>query len=299
MTWLPGEHGQTLVLNLVFLVVLFAVSAAVLDLGSWYRAGRAAETAADAAALAGAQALPGDTAEAASLATTYARRNGGGESTVAFSSRTARNDTITVELSRPADGFFSRLLGVDSIHARATSTARIGPLAAAAAPAPFGVDAQHPELAGKSCPCFGRQTALELGAATGNARVLVIDGSAQVPAATTLAGWIQRGLEADMPLGRYAAEPTAALGSPPVQQAMETRVGTELLVPVYNRVTGSGSEARYAVIGWVGFHPTGFRFQGNAGEIDGYFTRVVWDGVQATRGGSPMKFGARTVELVS
>ena len=55
-----SDHGQATVLTVVFLVVLLGMAALVLDIGSWYRADRATQSTADAAALAGAQALPGD-----------------------------------------------------------------------------------------------------------------------------------------------------------------------------------------------------------------------------------------------
>ena len=53
-----STQGQATVLTVVFLVVLLGMAALVLDVGSWYRAKRAAQSTADAAALAGAQALP-------------------------------------------------------------------------------------------------------------------------------------------------------------------------------------------------------------------------------------------------
>ena len=53
-----SDRGQATVLTLVFLVVLLGMAALVLDIGSWYRADRATQNTADAAALAGAQALP-------------------------------------------------------------------------------------------------------------------------------------------------------------------------------------------------------------------------------------------------
>ena len=56
-----SERGQATVLTAVFLVVMLGAAALVLDVGSWYRADRQAQSTADAAALAGAQALPYDT----------------------------------------------------------------------------------------------------------------------------------------------------------------------------------------------------------------------------------------------
>jgi hypothetical protein len=51
------------------------------------------------------------------------------------------------------------------------------------------------------------------------------------------------------------------------------------------------------VIGWVGFHLTGVTASGSSGSLSGWFTRVIWQGIQATTGGQP-SFGARTVSLV-
>ena len=93
---LNSSRGQATVLTLVFLAVLLGMAALVLDIGSWYRADRNTQSTADSAALAGAQALPNDTSEAASLASSYAGKNGGGLDSVNFSSSYGTDDTINV-----------------------------------------------------------------------------------------------------------------------------------------------------------------------------------------------------------
>jgi len=72
-----------------------------------------------------------------------------------------------------------------------------------------------------------------------------------------------------------------------------------LLFPVYDNLVGTGSNAQYHIIAWVGFHLTSFSAQGNSGSITGWFTSVTWDGIPSTRsdGGQP-DLGARTVYLV-
>ena len=72
-----SEHGQSMVLTIVFLTVLMGMSALVLDVGAWYRAHRAAQSTADASALAAAQALT-DTSAATALANSYGAKNGSG-----------------------------------------------------------------------------------------------------------------------------------------------------------------------------------------------------------------------------
>src|SRR5215210_3857868 len=101
-----SDRGQATVLTVVFLMVLLGMAALVLDIGSWYRADRSAQSTADAAALAGAQALPGNGGTATSLAQQYAAKNGGiGSGGITISSKLVASDTITVTVRRPAPGF--------------------------------------------------------------------------------------------------------------------------------------------------------------------------------------------------
>ena len=46
--------------------------------------------------------------------------------------------------------------------------------------------------------------------------------------------------------------------SKPVSDALTARLNTNLLFPVYDVIVGSGANATYHVVGWVGFHLTGF-----------------------------------------
>ena len=78
MTRHKRSSGQAYVISILFLAVLLAMAAAVLDIGSWYRADRSLQATVDAAALAGAQELPGNTGNANALAAQYANQNGGG-----------------------------------------------------------------------------------------------------------------------------------------------------------------------------------------------------------------------------
>ena len=95
-----SDRGQATVLTLVFLVVLLGMAALVLDIGSWYRADRATQSTADAAALAGAQALPSNPGNANTLALQYVTKNGGGTPTVSLSTKYLTNDTVKVNVSQ-------------------------------------------------------------------------------------------------------------------------------------------------------------------------------------------------------
>ncbi len=74
-------------------------------------------------------------------------------------------------------------------------------------------------------------------------------------------------------------------------------LGKEVLFPVYRLLTGPGSNAKYDIIGWVGFVVTSFNPSGSSGTITGHFTSYTANGVQVTTGGNPY-FGVKKVELV-
>jgi Flp pilus assembly protein TadG len=295
------NRGQTTVLTLVFMAVLLGMSALVLDLGSWYRSDRGLQQTADAAALAGAQALPMSTGNATSLAIEYANKNGGGLGSggIAFSGSFMANDTIKVNMTREAPGFFSKMFGLKSVTVGAHAAARVGTFNAAQFAAPIGVDVKHPMLSGSGCPCFDNPTTLDLEkVGPGAFRILNIDGSRGGTGQQILGDWIRSGLDAYMPLDWYNSDSGAKFNSSDVTAALTERIGTELLFPVYRAIRSQGTNLEYEVIGWVGFHLTGFKGNGNSGQLDGWFTRVIWQGIQGQSGSGSPNFGALSVQLV-
>jgi hypothetical protein len=299
-----GQSGQATVLSLVFLTVLLGMAALVLDVGSWYRADRATQSTADAAALAGAQALPDSTSQAASLASSYADKNGGGLDSVGFSSQYGPNDTISVEVKRPASGVFTALFGISSVTVGSKASARTALISQAKYVAPIVVKNTHPELLGTAgCPCFGpgNVTTIPLArnGAPGAFDLLNLDGSRGGTSPDTLASWMLSGYDGYLSLGQYYSDPGARFNSSQMQNALQQRIGSVLLFPIYDTLIGQGANAQYHVIGWVGFHLQSFDARGSSGSITGYFTTVIWSGLQASSGSSqPPDFGARSVQLV-
>ena len=302
-----NDNGQATILTVVFLTVLLGMAALVLDIGTWYRADRATQSSADAAALAGAQALPYDPASANTLALQYANKNGGGLSgtDITVSKSLVPNDTISVHVRGNAKGIFTKLFGVKSVSIGSTAKARASLMQSAQYVAPIGVNVKHPKLKGgpSSCPCFGsgNLTTLPLGktGAPGSFDLLNIDGSKGGTGGQTLADWIVHGYSGYLPIGSYLSDTGAKWNDSLVQNALETRMNSDLLFPVYDTLAGSGANATYHVVGWVGFHVTGHSASGNSGSITGWFTKVVWDGIESTsNNGSNPDLGARTVKLI-
>jgi Flp pilus assembly protein TadG len=312
-----SDHGQATVLTVLFLVVLLGMAALVLDIGSWYRADRATQSTADAAALAGAQALPGDSATANTLALQYATKNGGlGSGGVTFSSKIVANDTIKVTVKRAAPTFFAKIFGRNTVTVGSTATARSEGVSAVKYVAPIVVHYKHPLLNCKGpaskptcAPDFGptHPTTLNLedlhkpGGGSGSGAFGLLNLNYGDPTgnigAGTLADWLLNGYDDELPLGTYYSAPSANFNNSQFTASLDAVIGKEVLFPVYRLLTGPGSNAKYDIIGWVGFVITSYNTGGSSGTLTGYFTSYTATGVQATTGGNPY-FGVHKVELV-
>ncbi len=297
------ERGQTVVLVTVMLAALIGMAALVLDVGSWFRAKRDLQATADAAALAGAQALPEEPGSASSLAITYGSANGGGVAgeNVTFESQVSANDTIVVRAQRPSDSFFSRIFGVGPQNVGANAKARAGLPAEALYVAPIAVYVGHPQIGN-----FGTATELNLlnlkkedtWNAPGSFGLINLDGDdTGSVGSSTLASWVTSGFDQNMPLGDYFAVPSAKFNDSQFREALSGRLGSDLLFPVYDSLAGPGSNAVFNIIGWVGFNVTDFEANGNTASVHGWFTRYIAQGLQATTSGNP-DFGTRVIQLV-
>ena len=110
-----------LVLLALFMVSFMGMAALTIDVGSWYRAKGFVQADADAAALAGASAIPAGTAAARASATFAANKHSGETATVT----TPAADSVSVSVSYRAPGFFSNIMGTTFVTIRATATAQI------------------------------------------------------------------------------------------------------------------------------------------------------------------------------
>jgi hypothetical protein len=281
---LRRQEGQVTVLVAVFMVVLIGMAVLVVDVGSWFRQQRVTQSTVDAAALAGAQALPGNAAGAYSAATDYAGRNGGVAGvSITVGSKWRPNDMITVKQTTSSNGFFSKLFGIDlvSLSAKASAVAEVP--SAVRYVAPIVVNIKHPDLSGPGCPCFQLPTTLDLGktGAPGSFALINLDNTDDTGTigASTLADWILRGYDKYLPLGGYFSDPGAKWNNNSIQDALQARYGTDLLFPVYDTLVDQGSNAEYHILGWAGFHLTRVSAGGSSGSLDGYFTQVIWQGL--------------------
>jgi hypothetical protein len=293
-----NQDGQAIVVTVVFLTLLMGMAALVIDVGTWYRSQRDLQAVADAAALAGAQALPDDPAQAAVLAAQYAAANGGPTPQVTFTTTNLPNDTISVHVQRTEPGFFSKVFSIDSVNIGSKATARTGTVSAAQYAAPIGIDKMQPELQCLPDPCTD-PTDLDLQkVGPGAFRILDIDSSRGGTGTQILGDWVLHGYDGMMPVKQwYYSDSGSKFSSGNVKSALTLRLGDELLFPVYDDVQAQGTNFQYHVIGWAGFVVSGFNGNGNKGHIQGHFTKFLAQGLQGAAGGNP-SFGTYTVQLV-
>jgi putative Flp pilus-assembly TadE/G-like protein len=304
MTRHKSNCGQAYVLTILFLVVLLGMAAAVVDIGSWYRAHRALQATVDAAALAGAQKLPESTGQASALASEYAAKNGGGSMQIAFSTQIFSNDTITVTGTKPAPGFFSKVFGVSSITVKTHATARAGFPTQVKWVVPIVVDEKHPKLQCNPNPCAGPTELIyqhfkQNGSPNGAGNFGFINITGGKSGTSDLGDLIQNGWDQYMGLGNYDAITGNMFSSSNIGDKLEAKVGDVVLFPIFRKLTGNGTGAKYEIVGWAGFRISGLDLKGNNEKILGEFVSVTWDGIQATSAGNaPPNFGVKNVSLV-
>jgi Putative Flp pilus-assembly TadE/G-like len=119
-----GQAGQALPVICLFMVTLLGFAGIVIDLGDAYLQRQETQNVADAAALAGASAIPTGTYDTAAQQMAAKNDIAGDGVAVAFNN----TDTVTVTVTRTAPTFFLRLFGIGSIPVSATAKATIAVL---------------------------------------------------------------------------------------------------------------------------------------------------------------------------
>lgn len=308
-----NERGQAIVMMVLALVVLLGMAALVLDVGNWWHTRRQLQATSDAAALAGAQKLPDDPGAATAMAMDYANKNGGNVagSDIVVSSTAGPNDTIYVKAKRTDPGIFSSVLGIGSANIDAHAKARVGPPQDALHVAPMVVYCGHVHIHNcnkDSTPDFGpgNMTTMDYDpmGAPGAFGMLNLEGGSGTPGSSDEADWILHGFNKYLPLGTYRSDPGAKFSSTNIQDALELRLNTVLLFPVYKTLDEQGQNANYDIIGWIGFMLTGYEVHGNGATLHGYFTTFIAQGILTGSGngtsGPPNSstWGVKSIQLV-
>jgi hypothetical protein len=309
MTARKNERGQAIVLTVLALIVMIGMAALVLDAGAWFRTDRRLQGTADAAALAGAQDLPGAPGLAKLTALSYADKNGGDvhPDNIEVTSTFGANDTISVKAEKEEPGIFSRVFGVGKTRISASAKARVDTPMQARYVAPMVVHCNHPLI--KKCnqsanlPKFFEPTVMEYDpmGAPGAFGMLNLSEKGGTPGTSEQAEWILRGYDKYLEVNKnYLSNPGAKFSSQEIRGALQARVdnGIPLLFPVYETLEGEGANAEYYIIGWIGFRIVAFQVQGNNAILEGYFTEFIANGILSSTGSGSTNFGVKSIQLI-
>jgi hypothetical protein len=247
------ESGQVLVFVAFILIAMVGMSALVVDVGSWFHAQRKLQTAADAAALAGAQHLPTQQSTALAVALDYAQRNDSGipAPSVTFP------DAATIEVAATAStpGIFAPVLnsafGVVTVHARAQARV-LGPSKIKNA-APIAVYKDYACIV-TNPSCFGKTVVLGFDEDNPNDPtkskfgLLDLDRDGVVGSGD-MKDWLTKGYPDYLPID--TTYPPANGEKNGIKKELQDAATAQkvLLFPVYDTATAAG----YHVIGWAAF----------------------------------------------
>ena len=247
-TRLRSDSGQAMLFVVVALLGLVGLVSLVVDGGSWFRTQRQVQTAADAAALAGAQNLPIDQTGARSTAISYAQQNFSGIAapTITFPSAAE----IDVVAAKPVNGI---ILPALNATARAHARAQVSAPSSLKNVAPIAVYKDYACIV-TNPTCFGQTVVLgfdddnPFDPTKSKFGLLDLDrdGSA---GSGDMKNWLDNGYPDFLPVNTIY--PPANGEKNGIQSQLQSAADAHrvLLFPVYDTATATG----YHVIGWAAF----------------------------------------------
>jgi hypothetical protein len=271
------DSGQAFVFVAFVLMTLVGMAALVIDGGSWYRAQRHLQTAADAAALAGAQELPTKPSTATGVALEYAQRNYAGipAPTVTFP------DTATIDVSATATapGIFARIYGAafDEVDISARAQARVSAPLELKNVAPIAVYKEEACIVSDPS-CFGEPKTLSFDEddpfdpTKSKFGLLDLDRDGHV-GADDIKDWIEDGYHDYLPVDTDYPPGTGEKNG--IKKALEDAADEErvLMFPVFDSASASTG---YHVIGWAAFViDEVVKWTGNEHELTGHFVTFI------------------------
>ena len=222
-----------------------------------------------------------------------------------MSSTFTSNDTISVKAAKNESGIFSKVLGINSASIKSDAKARTDSPQQARYVAPMIVYCGHPLIQncnGNHTPTFNVNTTMDFDkmGAPGAFGMLNLDGGNGTPGASEEGDWILHGFDKYLGIGKYRSDPGAKFSSSNVNGALDARVGSVLLFPVFKTLTGTGQNAavRHHRLDRLLPHESRRTWK-HARRSQGYFTEYIAQGILASSGsGVPNTFGVRSVQLI-
>lgn len=275
------ERGAIAVLLAIVMVVVLGFAAIAVDVGMLYSERAQLQNGADAGAVFVAQKcaskLPSDAIDCNTAPSTGLRSVVGGnavdgltkvEQPIALSTQ-SRTVTVSVKAQEPgktSDGvstFFARVLGISTVDATATASARWGTPTKGIVPFPLAIAVCKFNLA-EGTPKATEQM-VEMGSGCGTIPGgfgWINDSDTKCSVNVTAGQSSNSGIWFTSDTG--ASAPTVCSGADAAKMNDQT-----VLFPLYDVATGTGSNGQYYVKGFAAFHVTGYHFSDISWSLSG------------------------------
>lgn len=293
-----NQRGSITVLTVLAITVLLGFAALVVDIGFLYVNRAELVNMADAAALAGVQDLPGDTAQAEASGREYAAQNGQASDVVEVTVPT--NKAVAVTAKRTVNMTFAKVFGLNSVDVRAKAAAVLRPISGVIGVVPFGVVWQE--------FVYGTTYALKVGAgdgSTGNYDALALGSTGS----RTYTDNIKLGYDAKLSIGQWVATETGNM-SGGTSEGVNYRIGLDpyatfntveagspriVIVPLIESITNDTGRHDVKIVGFAGFFLEGVAGSGNENLVSGKFMQTVFAGETS---GTATDYGVYSAALV-
>jgi Flp pilus assembly protein TadG len=297
-----SERGSTAIFVAISLVLVLTATAFAVDLGSAWAEKRRLHTATDAAALAAAReyALGGD--GCASVAGSYLQQNDGGASLsgCAFHIPATGSGYVTVNATSTVTYTFAGVFGVNNSDAHSSTTAMYGSPKGGIGLRPMGLCTQAtPALSawlnlpvGPSGPSatlripYAKSDPQACGSsAPGNWGMLTLDGGSNSTA--TINDWIQNGYQRLVNLSPPPIAGNTGAFAQTNAGALDTQLNKAFPLPLWDSVSGTGSNAQFHIVGFVTVTLIGYKATGAEAQryLDLQFVSGTLDGPCCAQGG--------------
>jgi hypothetical protein len=270
------------VIAVLMLTALVGMAALVVDLGWLYVVRGELQNAADAGALAGAVdlVLSGE-ADARTMAVAYATQStqyhltqpipGSGMVAVEFPPANPTEPKILVRVGPTAvPTIFARIWGVSTVDVSAVAVAQVKRRIIGSGPGnllPFGVNENLVDADGDGDYDLNIYVDIDIyphDESSGNFGLLDLDGGSNSNNDTI--DWIEHGYDDDFvipsPPGFINVEGDPGISGNSLSDAISSRIGEEVVLPVFDQVTGEGANTTFRVVSLVGVVITRFQLIG-------------------------------------
>jgi Flp pilus assembly protein TadG len=300
LQWLRQGFGQEEGAALVYVTLVFPVllmlAGLAMDGSNLYVQQRRVQNAADSAALAGARAIAlGQTnAQISNEVNDLVTANG---ATIVGWNYINQGKGIQVQAMRTFATFFAQVMGYETLTVQSSASAQFSAVTSGDNLLPMTMMCDDVDSDADSGFQYGATYTLWSNDMTQPGNFGWVDWNGTPVGTDELAANILNPSNSgSWAIGDWIPAGPGVRAALPVREALDTWIGQTVTIPLYDVVTGNGSNVQYRVCSFAEFILLEYNFSGSSKWVRGQFSRTVQRGGGA--GGNPPDFGVRTVRLV-